>query len=163
MTGRPSLEPPNFLQPSFVPLRARELGPEKHPDQFRGEGWSNHPGSEREHIHRVVLYALARREAVVAERRSNARKFVCRHRRADPAAAREDAARRPPLAHSPRDARREVRVVVVRVHVERAAIEHLVPSHANRRDNGILERKAGVVGSDGDNRFVVSVDAVAYT
>src|SRR5450759_2924379 len=52
----------NLPEPSAVPLRSREARAEEVPKQLGRQLLSNHPGTEAEHVHVVVLDPLARRE-----------------------------------------------------------------------------------------------------
>src|SRR5262249_3973786 len=101
-----------------------------------------------QHVHVVVLDALARGEGVVAHRRAGARDLAGRHRRADAAAAEDDAA----VAASGHDrlgdlAREDG--IVGRLRREGAEVLDRMAQLSGEMDALLLEGEAGVIAAPG--------------
>jgi hypothetical protein len=58
---------------------AGEPGGKEGPYYVTGKFLADDTGTEADHVHIVVLYALVRRERIVAETCTNARELVDRH------------------------------------------------------------------------------------
>jgi hypothetical protein len=87
---------------------------------------SGGPASEAEYVHIIVLYTLASRKIIMAERRSHVDNFVSRHRRAHSTAAHQNTARYISTRHSPRQRNCEIGIVIVAVVDPVAKVDDLV-------------------------------------
>src|SRR2546428_733782 len=132
-----------------VALLARVAGGHEGPHQLVGEGGAHDASAQDEHVHVVVLDPLVGRVGVVADGGPHAGQLVGGDRRPHPAAADEDAALPPALAHGQADRLREVGVVHGRGRA-RPHVDHLVPLLAEGLRHLLLEQEARVVGADDD-------------
>ena len=145
-----ALEPRDFAKSPAMTLGARKLGREECSNQLLGESGTHDARAEREHVHVVVLHALAGGERVVAEGGANAAKLVGGNRRSHAAAAHQYATPPATVLDCFRHDLGEIRIVVVGVEVVRAAVENVVAGALNRVGHDCLERKTSVIGADGD-------------
>src|SRR2546426_6054077 len=88
----PRLEIMDLREPPQVPLLAGELCGEERPHDLVRKPRADHPRAETEHVHIVVLDSLMSRIAIVADRGTDARKFIGGNRHAGSAAADDHAA-----------------------------------------------------------------------
>ena len=103
--------------------------------------------AEHEHVHVVVLHALVRRVGVVAQAGPDAGHLVGRHRRADAAAAHDDAPFGAVSAQGGADGLGEVRVVD-RLPAVGADVENLAVLRVQEALDRLLQLEAGVIGSN---------------
>ena len=147
-----------------MPRLAREAGVQERANQLVGELDADDATAEHEHVHVVVLDALVRRVRVMAETSANARNPVRDHRRADAAAAEEDAALGPRLADGRGDGLRVVgivhRILAVSTHVD-----HLEMLGGQERLHRLLQLEAGMIRADGhahrDHLLALAICALA--
>src|SRR5437773_4829238 len=77
----------DLAQAAHVPLLAAEARGHEGAHQLHGEGRTDDPSAQDEHVHVVVLDPLMRRVGVVADRGPDPRQLARRHRGPDAAAA----------------------------------------------------------------------------
>ena len=75
-----------------MPLFVRKFRAHKRAHQILGQRYANDTGTQHKNIDIVVLHALMRGIGVMRNAGADARQFVRRHRRADAAAADQNAA-----------------------------------------------------------------------
>src|SRR5829696_6242194 len=156
------LDLPHLRQPPPVSLLAAEGGADEGARQLLGQLGPHDAAAEHEDVHVVVLHALVRRVAVVAEPRAHAGDLVGGDRSADAAAADEDPALGAPLDHGERERLGDVRVVH-RLAAVGAEVGDLVPQLAERLRDLPLALEAGVVGGDGDAHAILRAWLVSAT
>lgn len=132
--------------------RANELDRQRRPDDSR---------AERQHVHRVVLDTLVRRERVVTEPGTDAGELVRGNGRADAASAQQHASLGASVEHGTRDAFGKVRIVVAGSELERAAVQRFVSGVANGVKDHRLETDAGMIRPDRDDHGMDATRFVA--
>ena len=122
-------------------------------NQFVRQLAADHPSTQDQNIHVVVLDALTCRIGIMAKRRANARQLVCRHRGTHPAATDENAAIgfaiEDNLSHG-----LGIIWVIHRIHAVCAQINHLVTQITQIPANKLLQRESGVIRTDSDAHFL---------
>jgi hypothetical protein len=107
-------------------LRAAESRSEKCLHQFPGEGVTDYKPAETDHVQIIVLDALVRRKGFVNQTGADARNLVRNDRRPDATPADGHA----PRYFSTRDGARQrhdkVRIVIVRLRLAVAEVDHLL-------------------------------------
>src|SRR3954453_1423340 len=88
-----TLQLADLTQPAPMSFQPGKPGGEEVAHELRCELRADHAGSERDHVHVVVLHTLASREGIVAERASHAGELARRDAGAHPAPTGDDAAR----------------------------------------------------------------------
>jgi len=130
-----------------------EFGGEVGRDEVHREPGADDLRADAHDVDVVVLDALMCGMNVVADRRADALHLVGRDRSADPGSANHDAARGFARRHLLRDGARDVGEVD-RLVVIGADIDDVVAEAANVVDDSLLERPAGVVGSDNEAHVI---------
>src|ERR1700694_5049141 len=98
------LERSHFAQPAKVALGLAEFRRQKRLDDFPRDRWPDRPATQADHVHVVVLDALARRKVVANQAGANSWNLVGTARRAASAPAARSAA--PPFPRRYRSSER---------------------------------------------------------
>ncbi len=141
-----------MIDPALVPS-AVELRVEPDPQDLFGQTERDDTTAHREHVRIVVRARQARRVEVVAQRGANPDNLVGGDLFALSAAADHDAAIGAPLGDGSCDGEADRRVVD-RLFAVRAMVVDRVPEMLQRAFEMFFERKAGVIGTDGDTHHV---------
>src|SRR5579859_380691 len=107
----------NLFQTAAMPLLTCKTGVNECDAQILGQFRANHARAEYQNVHVVVLHALVRRIAIMAEAGANAGNLVGRDRCTHAAAADQDPALGLPLKHAQSD-----RLSIIRIIHRRSAV-----------------------------------------
>src|SRR3954447_24949687 len=136
--------------PATVPLLVAERRPQEGQDELGGLLDAVLPGAHRDDVRVVVLAAQLRRLPVPHQSRADAGDLVRRDLLTVAGTADDDPERTRlgdgPLSHL----EAEGRVVVLRVVLERATVDRLVPGLGERLLQVVLELQSGVIRTDED-------------
>lgn len=127
---------------------------EKRANDIEGKLAANHPRTDTEHVHVVMLDTLVGRVGVMANRRANAGDFVSRNADADPAATDQNAAIRLAADDLASDGFSKVGIITTSL-IVRSTIDHASDGNAQVRTadqfhNQLFERESGMIAADGD-------------
>ena len=118
-------------------------------DQLARQLGADDAAAEHEDVHVVVLHALVGRVRVVAETGADPGNPIRGHRRADAAAAHDDAALGPVFTQRFGD-RLRVLAIVAGLAAVGADVDDLVVLLGERAGDALLEIETGAIRSDGD-------------